>query len=89
MDRIGWLIYRINDPVLRSMFLSPSNLFWMRDGIVNMLAGNLRRSPRAVLPVLSFKAAYHLLSALHRRGTGPEMPEAVTVPGRPGLADAR
>ncbi|WP_149538300.1 NAD(P)/FAD-dependent oxidoreductase [Siccirubricoccus phaeus] len=79
MDRISWLIYRINDPVLRSMFMSPSNAFWMRDGIVNMLAGNLRHSPRAVLPVLMFKTVYHVLSRLHRCGMGPEMPEARTL----------
>ena len=77
MDRISWLIYRINDPVLRSLFMAPKNVLWMRDGIINMLAGNLRGDPRAVLPILSFKAVYHTLSWLHRRGWGPEMSEAV------------
>ena len=42
MDSLGWLVYRINTPVLRSMFMSPSNKFGMRDGLVAMLAGNLR-----------------------------------------------
>jgi hypothetical protein len=55
MERIGWLIYRINDPVMRTMFVEPSNKFWMRDGIVNMLVGNLRGNLRSVLPVLCFK----------------------------------
>jgi flavin-dependent dehydrogenase len=82
MDRISWLIYRVNDPVLRSMFLAPSNLFWMRDGVVNMLAGNLRGSLRAELPVLAFKAAYHGLTALRRIGLGPAMPEAVAAAPR-------
>jgi flavin-dependent dehydrogenase len=75
MDRIGWLIYRINDPVMRSLFMAPRNTLWMRDGIINMLAGNLRGDPRAMVPVLSFKAVYHVLSWLHRRGLGPPMPE--------------
>ncbi len=75
MDRIGWLIYRINDPVMRSLFMAPKNTLWMRDGIINMLAGNLRGDPRAVLPILSFKAVFHTLSWLHRRGLGPAMPE--------------
>ena len=79
MDRIGWLIYRINDPVMRSLFMSPKNTLWMRDGIINMLAGNLAGGrfgdPRAVIPILSFKAVYHTLSWLYRRGMGPEMPE--------------
>ena len=77
MDRIGWLIYRINDPVMRSLFMAPKNILWMRDGIINMLAGNLQGDPRAVLPILSFKAVFHVLSALHRRGLGPVMPEAL------------
>ncbi|WP_431271137.1 NAD(P)/FAD-dependent oxidoreductase [Dankookia sp. P2] len=81
MDRIGWLIYRINDPVLRSMFFSPSNMFLMRDGIVNLLAGNLRLNLRSMVPVLAFKAAYRLLSTLHRHGAGPAMPEAVPGAG--------
>ncbi|MFC0388242.1 NAD(P)/FAD-dependent oxidoreductase [Muricoccus vinaceus] len=79
MDRIGWLIYRINDPVMRSLFMAPRNTLWMRDGIINMLAGNLAGGrfgdPRAILPILSFKAVYHTLSWLHRHGMGPEMPE--------------
>ena len=81
MDRIGWLIYRINDPVMRTMFMAPSNRSWMRDGIVNMLAGNLGGDPRSVLPILCFKAIFHLLSALHRSGLGgalPEMPREVS-----------
>jgi hypothetical protein len=75
MDRISWLIYRINDPVLRTMFMAPSNRFWMRDGIVDMLAGNLRGNLRSMLPILCFKTAFHLQSALHRRGFGGELPE--------------
>ena len=75
MDRISWLIYRINDPVMRSMFMAPSNRFWMRDGVVNMLAGNLRGNLRSALPILCFKTAFHFLSALHRRGLGPDLPE--------------
>ena len=47
-------------------------------GIINMLAGNLRGSPRAMLPVLSFKAVYYALSFLHRHGLGPEMSEKAT-----------
>jgi flavin-dependent dehydrogenase len=75
MDRISWLIYRVNDPVMRTLFMAPSNRLWMRDGIVNLLAGNLRGSWRAALPVMCFKGVYHLLSALHRRGIEISLPE--------------
>ncbi|WP_042295919.1 NAD(P)/FAD-dependent oxidoreductase [Paraburkholderia bannensis] len=79
MDRISWLIYRVNDPVMRTLFMAPSNRLWMRDGIVNLLAGNLRGSWRAVLPVMCFKAVYHVLSALHRRGIEISLPETPTA----------
>ena len=36
---LSWLIYRINTPVLRDMFMYPSNRFRMRDGLVSLLAG--------------------------------------------------
>ncbi|RKP47832.1 NAD(P)/FAD-dependent oxidoreductase [Pararobbsia silviterrae] len=78
MDRISWLIYRVNDPVMRTLFMAPSNRLWMRDGIVNMLAGNLRGSWRAALPILCFKAIYHVMSALHRRGISIDLPEMPT-----------
>jgi flavin-dependent dehydrogenase len=83
MDRISWLIYRVNDPVMRSLFMAPKNTLWMRDGIINMLAGNLRGNLRAVLPILSFKTVFFVLSALHKRGMGPAMPEEMPAPSRP------
>jgi len=66
--RIGWLIKRINRPVLRDMLMHPRNFLWMRDGLVSMLAGNLGRSPRTLVPVLAFKGAYCLLAWRARRG---------------------
>jgi flavin-dependent dehydrogenase len=79
MDRISWLIYRVNDPVMRTMFMSPSNRFYMRDGIINMLAGNLRGNLRSVVPIVCFKFAYHFLTALHRYGLGGELAEQAPV----------
>jgi flavin-dependent dehydrogenase len=66
MDRIGWLIYRINTPAMRELFLSPSNRLGMRDGLISLLAGNLRPDPRMIVPVLAFKCVYYILSAVRR-----------------------
>lgn len=66
MDRIGWMIYRINTSALRALFLSPRNTLRMRDGIVSLLAGNLRAPWQHVLPVLSFKLVYAVTSLSHR-----------------------
>ncbi len=68
MARISWLIYRINTPALRRMFLAPSNKLRMRDGLVSLLAGNLRGTRQTLLPVLAFKTVYRLLSLALRLG---------------------
>ncbi|HWT10003.1 MAG TPA: NAD(P)/FAD-dependent oxidoreductase [Roseomonas sp.] len=65
---LSWLIYRINTPVLRDMFMTPSNRFRMREGLVSLLAGDVHANANRQLPVLAFKAAYHFLSFAHRFG---------------------
>jgi len=68
MDRLGWLIYRINQPVMRHMLLTPTNRFRMRDAVISVLAGNLQSAHRLRLPLVAFKVVYHLLSAASRLG---------------------
>ena len=75
MKRISWLIFRINSPVLRDMFMFPSDKFRMRDGLISLLSGNLRSDPKLRLPVLSFKAAYYMLCVLRRFGIRAGKPE--------------
>ncbi len=77
MDRLGWLIYRINTPVMRQMLLAPNNRFRMRDAVTSVLAGHLRGAPGLRLPLLAFKGAYHLLSCASHLGFAlPEAPGA-------------
>lgn len=64
MGRIAWLIYRINTPALRLLFMAPRNTFRMRDGLVSLLAGNLKGTWRSLMPVLAFKAIYYVTTAL-------------------------
>lgn len=71
MQRLAWLVYRINTPALRFLFMQPSNRFRMRDGLVSLLAGNLRGSWKQVGPVLAFKSAYYVASAFARVGLLP------------------
>jgi flavin-dependent dehydrogenase len=62
MDAISWLICRINDPVLRRMFLSPRNTLRMRDGVITLLAGHLDAGWRARVPILALKSTFYALS---------------------------
>lgn len=68
MARLSWLIYRINTPALRMLFMNPANRLRMRDGLVSLLAGNLRGTPQQFVPVLAFKCAYYIAAALLRAG---------------------
>jgi flavin-dependent dehydrogenase len=75
MDKIGWFIYRINHPVLRKMFMTPSDRFRMRAGLVSILAGNLQRNWRYSLRLLAFKCMFYSLSLAYRFGY--QLPAAV------------
>jgi hypothetical protein len=81
MRRISWLIYRINTPALRSLFMAPGNRFRMRDALISLLAGNLRSNWRLVLPVLGFKSVYYVMTGLQRIGINwqPGAPRAETA----------
>ncbi len=76
MQRISWLIYRINTPALRHLFMAPKNVLRMRDGLVSLLAGNLRGSWGAMVPVLAFKGVYYAMSLAMRLGLHPAPPAA-------------
>jgi flavin-dependent dehydrogenase len=72
LDALAWLIYRINTPVLRHMFMQPKNLFRMREGLVSLLAGDVHSAGRLRSSVIAFKAMFYLLSAAHRLGYRPQ-----------------
>jgi flavin-dependent dehydrogenase len=76
MHRISWLIYRINTPALRHLFMGPKNVLRMRDGLVSLLAGNLRGSWDSVIPVLAFKTVFYAMSLAMRLGLHPTPPKA-------------
>jgi flavin-dependent dehydrogenase len=65
---LSWLIYRINTPVLRDMFMAPRNRFRMREGLISLLAGDVHTDNRLKLPVLAFKACYYMLCGARRLG---------------------
>jgi flavin-dependent dehydrogenase len=86
MDRLCWLIYRINNPVLRGMLMAPRNVFRMRDGLTSLLAGNLDLRWEFRVPVLAFRVIYYLLSVVERLVSGPHRRSAARP--QPVPADA-
>lgn len=82
MNKIGWLIYRINHPVLRGMFMAPSDRFRMRAGLVSILAGNMQRSWQFSAPLLAFKSVFYVLSLAYRFGLRLPSQVGLEVPGK-------
>lgn len=68
LGSLSWLIYRINTPVLRDMFMEPRNRFRMREGLVSLLAGDVHADTNRQWPVLAFKGAYYGLQLAYRLG---------------------
>jgi flavin-dependent dehydrogenase len=68
MARLSWLIYRINTPALRMLFMSPGNRWRVRDGLISLLGGNLSRSRGLVVPITAFKLIYYTAAGLLRSG---------------------
>ena len=82
---LAWLIYRINSPVLRDMFMEPQNRFRMREGLVGLLAGDVHANTARQLPVLAFKAAYYMLSLARLCGYRLRASGLERIRPRPGV----
>ncbi|OUI86482.1 tryptophan 7-halogenase [Acetobacter tropicalis] len=55
MRRVAWLIYGINDPAQRELFLHPKNIFRIRDSIISLLAGDFVGRVRVQAPLAAFR----------------------------------
>jgi flavin-dependent dehydrogenase len=59
----SWFIYRITTPGLRDIFMNPNNRYRLRDALLSVLAGNIRRGSQLGLRLLALKALYYVFSA--------------------------
>ncbi|MBV8166064.1 MAG: tryptophan 7-halogenase, partial [Alphaproteobacteria bacterium] len=83
-DQLSWLIYRINDPVLRWMLMHPTNKFRIRDAMVSTLAGELfDQGWKTRIPLAIFRFLYHALRFKFRR----ELATGQPLVAAPGSAD--
>lgn len=68
---LSWLIYRINDPLMRFMLLHPTNRFQMRNGLLALLAGHFFEARVSPVPMMVFKLIHRVLSLMSRLGLDP------------------
>ncbi|APZ42064.1 NAD(P)/FAD-dependent oxidoreductase [Acidihalobacter ferrooxydans] len=60
MKHFAWFIYRFNTPAMQNLFMSPRNVFRVRDAVTTMLAGDVFRPTPMRIPTLVFKAIYYI-----------------------------
>ena len=68
LESVSWLIYRINQPVLRDIFMSSFDLFNTRSGLLAILAGDFYEKPRLLSPLRRLQLAYGCLCLLSKLG---------------------
>src|ERR1700745_4008361 len=61
LNSLSWLIYRINTPVLRDIFMASFDLFNTRNGLLAILAGDFYEEPRLLLPLRRLQVSYSCL----------------------------
>jgi flavin-dependent dehydrogenase len=68
LNSLSWLIYRINTPLLRDIFMSSFDLFSTRNGLLAILAGDFYEKPRPLSPLRRLQLAYGCLCLLSKLG---------------------
>jgi flavin-dependent dehydrogenase len=68
LNSLSWLIYRINTPMLRDIFMSSFDLFSTRNGLLAILAGDFYEKPRPLSPLRRLQLAYGCLYLLSKLG---------------------
>jgi flavin-dependent dehydrogenase len=66
LDAFTWFVYRIREPALRNLFMSPRNWFRMEESVLSLLAGDIfGKALRGRLTM--FKAIYYITKFSHLR----------------------
>ncbi|MEZ7828725.1 MAG: NAD(P)/FAD-dependent oxidoreductase [Brachymonas denitrificans] len=65
----SWFIYRVTNPTMRDMFMSPSDKYRMKEALLSMLAGDIYGKTPIWSSIRILKGAYYLLSTLNYKRT--------------------
>src|SRR5260221_13864375 len=78
----SWFIYRVTNPTLRDLFMSPGDKFDMKKALISVLAGDLFGKTPVRRGLFCFRVVYYLFSLanLRRSFTAWRRP-AVNIPG--------
>lgn len=65
----SWFIYRVTNPTIRDMFMHPKNIFKVKQGLMSLLAADLRHGLPYRMSLVMFKVVYYVVSLTHWRRT--------------------
>ncbi len=65
----SWFIYRVTNPTMRNLFMSPRNYFRVREALLSVLAGDIFGKTPIWRSLLAFKAIYYLTSLANLKRT--------------------
>lgn len=68
-EAFSWFIYRITNPTMRDLFMSPRNTFRVREALLSVLAGDIFGTTPIWRSLLIFKAIYYLTSLANLKRT--------------------
>ena len=60
--QFSWFIYRVTNPTMREIFLSPRNVLRMEEALMSVLAGDIFGRTPFKASLLLFKAMYYVIS---------------------------
>jgi flavin-dependent dehydrogenase len=63
----SWFIYRVTNPNLRDLFMSPSDKYEMKKALLSVLAGDVFGNTPIRRGVLAFRFVYYVFSLFHLR----------------------
>jgi hypothetical protein len=67
MSSITWFIYRIREPAMRNLFMSPRNWLRMEEAILSLLAGDIFGGWAIRSRLYLFRAIYYITKFSHLR----------------------
>lgn len=66
---LSWFIYRVTNPALRDLLMTPRNALRMRDTLLSVLAGDIFGDTPIRASLAAFKSVYYLNSLVNLRRT--------------------
>lgn len=67
MSTIAWFVYRIRQPAMRNLFMSPRNILRMEEAILSLLAGDFAPNWTIRSRLFLFRTIYYITKLAHLR----------------------